>query len=188
MSLFVYDDNFLTEEEMQRFEEEYFSKQIAWRYFENTQDNYLDHTGVINTHAEDVPYFSYVPQITDGPIYDLSTQLIKKFTDKHNVDFKGVSRLKFNITPCSPVEKTLYPHVDTHDPHYVFLYYVNDSDGDTFLYEETASDQKLEKATIWKRITPKRGSAFIIDGSHYHSISPPTKNSIRCVFNANLTI
>ena len=185
--LFVYDDNFLTEEELQQFEEMYFSQELSWLYYRNTQGDDLSHSGVIDTGAKDMPSFSCSPDpIKDHKAYFLTVNMIKKFTDKHNISYKDVVRIKFNATPCSPIEKTIYPHVDTHDPHYVFLYYVNDSDGDTFLYNETKSDIKLTEATIMKRITPKRGSAFIIDGAHYHSLSPPTKNHLRFVVNANL--
>jgi hypothetical protein len=189
MSLFVYDDNFLTEEEIQEFENIYFSQDLSWLYHKSTQGDDINHIGVIDTGAEDIPSFSLSPDpIKDHEVYLLTANMIKKFTNKHDILFKDIMLIKFNATPCSPVEKTIYPHVDLECPHYVFLYYVNDSDGDTFLYNETKSNIKLTEATIMKRITPKRGSAFVIDGAHYHSLSPPTKNYFRFVVNANLSI
>lgn len=68
-------------------------------------------------------------------------------------------------------------HVDTQIPHTVVLYYVNDSDGDTFLFEGV---------NIFKRITPKKNRVVIFDGSIYHSSSGPTLNK-RAVLNFDVT-
>ena len=183
---FVYDDNFLTEEEIKAFEDIYYDEGNKWTYFPLVQDGYIDHPGVIDTHVEDVPYFTHCPN-ENSAVYNAGKELALKFLTKHNIEFKDFTRVKFNITPWSPVEKTLYPHIDTHDPHYVFLYYVNDSDGDTFLYEQTASYEKLTEATVAKRITPKRGSAWVVDGAYYHSVSPPNRTNLRAIVNINLS-
>tara|TARA_R100001463_G_scaffold12998_2_gene34727 strand:+ start:5211 stop:5768 length:558 start_codon:yes stop_codon:yes gene_type:complete len=61
------------------------------------------------------------------------------------------------------------PHVDLKFPHWVCLYYVNDSDGDTIFYKD-------DKKTEIKRVSPKRGRVAFFDGSIYHSASTPTKH------------
>tara|TARA_R110000803_G_C11842327_1_gene304764 strand:- start:71 stop:628 length:558 start_codon:yes stop_codon:yes gene_type:complete len=68
------------------------------------------------------------------------------------------------------------PHVDIDWPHWVFLYYVNDSEGETVFYNE-------QKEEI-KRVTPKKGRACFFDGSIYHSASTPNITS-RAVININ---
>jgi hypothetical protein len=67
-------------------------------------------------------------------------------------------------------------HVDMVNPHLVVLYYVNDSDGDTHLFEG------LE---IIKKIEPKKNRVVIFDGSIYHSSGTPALNK-RCVINFNI--
>ena len=73
-------------------------------------------------------------------------------------------------------------HIDTTDDHFVMLYYVCDSDGDTIIYNEQI---KSDNYTEQKRITPKQGRVVLFDGSYYHTAEQPL-NNIRCVVNYDL--
>jgi hypothetical protein len=66
-------------------------------------------------------------------------------------------------------------HNDLNMEHSVFLYYVNDSDGDTVFFKD---DEKTEI----KRVTPKKGRGVFFDGSIKHCSTRPSK-SHRCIFN-----
>jgi hypothetical protein len=83
------------------------------------------------------------------------------------------------------------PHIDVNYNHLVCLYYVNDSDGDTFLFDKTSNDIKtITKDTelnIIKKVTPKRGRVVLFNGNRYHSSSGPTKG-IRVILNFNVSI
>ena len=74
------------------------------------------------------------------------------------------------------------PHVDIIGEHFVILYYVCDSDGDTIIYNE---QKKSDSYTVQKRITPKQGRVVLFDGSYYHTAEQPL-NNIRCVVNYDL--
>jgi len=67
-------------------------------------------------------------------------------------------------------------HIDSHLPHFVVLYYVNDSDGDTFLFDGPE---------IRQRVSPKKNRAVIFDGSIYHASSNPNTTK-RAVINFNV--
>jgi hypothetical protein len=70
------------------------------------------------------------------------------------------------------------------------LYYVNDSDGDTFLFNRTKKDGPIPKDSeleILKRVSPKKGRVVLFDGSRYHSSSGPSKD-VRCIINFNVKI
>ena len=71
------------------------------------------------------------------------------------------------------------PHTDMSFQHFVMLYYVCDSDGDTIIYNE---QEKSDSYTVQKRITPKQGRVVLFDGSYYHTAEQPL-NNIRCVVN-----
>ena len=74
------------------------------------------------------------------------------------------------------------PHVDITDDHFVMLYYVCDSDGDTIIFNER---EKSEKYTIQKRVTPKQGRVVLFDGAFYHTAEQPIDN-VRCIINYDL--
>jgi hypothetical protein len=84
-------------------------------------------------------------------------------------------------------------HVDLppHLPHVACVYYVNDSDGDTIIYEQTINDvpggSQNVQLTEHKRVTPRRGRAVFFDGSRYHCSSQPTLN-YRAIINFDLTV
>lgn len=84
-------------------------------------------------------------------------------------------------------------HVNQNVPHLVLLYYVNDSDGDTILYDKTIDDipssvlypDEYCDMNITHRVTPKKGRVLIFDGRYYHAPSSPTK-SMRCIITLDL--
>lgn len=184
--MFIYDDDFLTEDEKSQVEKMFWQPNMPWNIFMSTQNNEVDHAGVVDTMVKDVPYFSTSPIENNNT---LSEYIINKFCLKHNIKYEKISRIKFNIQPSVQDQYTLYPHVDTAFDHLVFLYYVSDSDGDTILYNEKFTGEKITTPlTIMKSITPKRGAAFVVNGKHFHSITPPKKTMLRGVINANLAI
>jgi len=77
-------------------------------------------------------------------------------------------------------------HIDIPDPHYACVYYMNDSDGDTIIYEQNIHDTPPGSKHIdlveHKRVTPKKGRIAIFDGARYHCSSQPREN-YRCIIN-----
>lgn len=71
-------------------------------------------------------------------------------------------------------------HIDYEFPHAVCLYYLNDTDGDTFLFDS-------DRQTVIKRVTPKKNRALLFDGSLYHASSSPTEVP-RAILNFNLIL
>jgi len=93
---------------------------------------------------------------------------------KINLKFKQESKFDKFINP---------PHIDLTLPNnLVGLYYINDSDGDTIIYE--GNDKNNSK--IYKSIKPKKGRMVLMDGSRMHSASHPLKTKTRMVINYNL--
>ena len=120
----------------------------------------------------------------DSVFHDLFIPLIKNVCnkiDKQNVDIiKGRSFLQLPINYTG--ERVDTPHVDIVNDHFVMLYYVCDSDGDTIIYNEQV---KSDRYTVQRRITPKQGRVVLFDGSYYHTAEQPL-NNIRCVVNYDL--
>lgn len=91
------------------------------------------------------------------------------------------------MSPYNKKENTYnQPHIDFYEPHKTLIYYVNDSDGDTYFFEEISSDgeQDFSKKTVYKTMSPKQGRSVLFDGYRYHTGTNPTKNS-RILINVN---
>lgn len=86
-------------------------------------------------------------------------------------------------------------HIDLGIEHLVVLYYVNDTDGDTFIFDKKTNYKDIQSAgvtdgselAIIKKVSPKKGRVLIFDGNQYHSSSGPTEN-IRCIINFDISI
>lgn len=78
------------------------------------------------------------------------------------------------------------PHTDSNDPYYVAgIYYVNDSDGDTYFFESPPADgiTVSEELKVVGRVTPKKGNFVLFPSGAVHSANPPTHTELRCVVN-----
>ena len=69
-----------------------------------------------------------------------------------------------------------------HPYNLIGLYYINDSDGDTIIYE----GRDKNNLKIANKVSPKKGRIILFDGSQYHSSSYPLKTDKRMVINYNL--
>jgi hypothetical protein len=79
-------------------------------------------------------------------------------------------------------------HVDVAIPHIAVVYYCNDSDGNTLIFDDRYEEGKTPDYTSLKLNTvvePKAGRVAIFDGSRYHCSSQPTKN-LRCIINFDI--
>jgi len=97
--------------------------------------------------------------------------IFKKYIKKEIIHFKSILQLPLNTRKVSYDT----PHTDIEEPHTVYLYYVNDSDGETILFK----DEKIHK-----KVKPKKGRMLVFDGKTLHAAYQPIKN-IRCVLNIN---
>lgn len=80
------------------------------------------------------------------------------------------------------------PHLDFYnkdtrlgDEGEVFLYYANNSDGDTFFFEEKHIDAR--NPTIMKRVPHKKGTALLFDNRTLHASSSPRVSEYRVNIN-----
>ena len=99
-----------------------------------------------------------------------------------------IVRVKANLTYPQP-HKTLPnpPHVDeTHDDCFSMVLYLNDSDGDTVLYDKRIEDGDENLKEI-VRVEPISGRAVIFNSNRFHSSSPPKNNPHRIIINSVFT-
>ena len=108
----------------------------------------------------------------------LPVKMFEMFSERSGIEFKRILRAQANMVMQKKLDKPSPPHVDTPHKHYVFLVYLNNSDGDTILFNDDMEEIK--------RITPKRGRFVVFDGSIKHAVGVPINTKHRVVFNYNL--
>ena len=107
---------------------------------------------------------------------------IKKNTDlklSERTLYRGKSTILFPPAKNQKQESDI--HIDCNDIEMDnILYYVNDSDGDTILYEN-------DRKTVMERISPKAGRFVYFSGEIPHCASRPVENFKRMVININMS-
>jgi hypothetical protein len=126
--------------------------------------------------------------------------IIYHLQELHNGNvIKQLLRLRIGLINRMQSENNVnIPHVDFMIPHYTACYYVNDSDGDTVIYNEMlesgTTEENIQKFvesknfTIASTCSPRKNHAVIFNGHRYHSSSHPLVNKKRIVMTINYTI
>jgi len=103
-----------------------------------------------------------------------------------------LQRVKVNYNPQVNIseDECMHPHCDINKGGYTAIYYVNDSDGDTVIFNEKTMDPVFnkEELSIKKRIKSKKGRLVMFDQDYLHAGMPPTKSDYRVVINFNFKI
>ena len=95
------------------------------------------------------------------------------------------------MTTYSQESVIFEPHVDLDDPHLTSIFYVNDSDGNTVIYNEKWHPSLLPnlvvdgELTIMEEIEPVGNRLIAFDGYHMHTGHNPSKHSNRILINTN---
>ena len=118
--------------------------------------------------------------------YNLINDIIGNYVGYHLKTNVEVKRAKFNMLIRDTNISHHYPHVDigSNDLGKIktLLYYVSDSDGDTYFFNDVAPKTKT-KLTVTDQVTPKKGTAVIFDSDIFHASSSPNVSSKRIVLN-----
>jgi hypothetical protein len=62
------------------------------------------------------------------------------------------------------------------------IYYVNNTDGDTYIFNEKVPKQK-DGVSVYETVTPKKGKMLVFNSNQFHASSSPINNNIRLVLN-----
>jgi len=123
-----------------------------------------------------------------SPMTTLLLPALFTFCEKANRPFSRLLRIRLGLYPRIMLDVAHHPHVDFYYPHYNALYYVNDADGDTVLFDQTSDEVpqamlssylREDRFTVAKRVTPKKGKMIGFEGKQYHASMHPMQASHR---------
>jgi hypothetical protein len=105
-----------------------------------------------------------------------------------------IHKIKLNLQTQSSeqsIGKFSPPHVDlvgAPNNMWTIIYYVNDSDGDTVIFNERYNGKPIKNFTVNKKITPKKGKCVMFPTDYVHSGGFPFSSINRTVINFNVEI
>ena len=104
---------------------------------------------------------------------------------------KNILRARFDMTTKTPTLHIHEPHVDAVEgdvPNIACILYLNESDGDTVLFNQKGETGKIPEGidlTIKKTISPKVNRLLLFDGALIHAGHSPVNYSNRILLNMN---
>jgi hypothetical protein len=184
-------DDILTDEESKLVEQKILGYNFPWF------SNYVNYKETSKTVSEEyeskfdwcenihegVQQWHYVYKdggVTSNVAYPVVEDIIIKALNKFNVESLDIIRCKFNLQHQLTGNKKEFfntPHIDITDKkHMVMIYYVNDNDGVTRLFDN-------EQLEILAEVKSKRGRFVFMDGNVLHAGQHPINSPFRCVLN-----
>jgi len=124
----------------------------------------------------------YLESSRNSENYLISDFVLSRFLERSKYPFKSLTRSKANLTLKLPGNVGDYttPHVDSPTDHMVLIYYVNDSDGDTMIFQDH------KKELVLKKINHKKGRFVLFNGSLFHAAGINKVSDVRININFNI--
>jgi len=174
-------------------------KKIPWLlqkdiYEHNIKDktnigNFVDRNTVNTIQLSYILYHIKTNKPTSN-IYSTCIDAVNEMKIKFEIPKIKLQRIKFNLllnnSKVNNIEKYNVPHVDDiKRKNFVIIYYCNNSDGDTIIFNEKLGE-KFDKLSIKKRVKPQKNRAVFFNGNFFHTSTNPIKYEHRCVMNINI--
>jgi hypothetical protein len=182
-------DDILDEKETNHIESFLRDPKFSWflssgfNHYTNNESTIKNNSNSFSGETLLLGHTFYLNKLRNSDNYLLSDFVLNRFLDRTKISFTELIRSKANLQPSTKENNLLYttPHIDNFSAHQVLIYYVNDCDGDTFIFEDHTTGK------ILKQVSPKKGRFVLFDGSLYHSAGFAKTSDFRLNINFNIT-
>lgn len=167
-------DDFISQAVFQTLQNIVMSERMPWFCTKTSHDNDSDNS------------FEHVVS-NDQVFYIAALEIANTF----NLDINKLNRIRCGLITRDKEYTVHTPHIDLQIPHVTALLYLNDSDGETFFYDEEASYENPignPNSKIIMAVKPKENKLAFFDGRVYHSSSTPVTNKLRYAVNFNFEV
>jgi len=193
-------DNLVPKSFQNSLESLFNSQTFMWYYLDNIR---INNQSIIykDKNITDAPGLGHVifdPNsiFPSSPHLDKILPILYFLEDKLKINVHEVKRIRLRKTlQTANHNENKYnpPHIDLNDAEefYSLVYYVNDSDGDTFLFNNKFTQGDLtfnDDPIILTRVSPKKGRGFFFKGKIFHSGNCPINYKKRIIINFDFTI
>jgi hypothetical protein len=176
--------NVFSEDEIKQIEKK-FTDNFPW--YLSTADNHATVTKDVHDQFADdntvestqLTNFLFIDGKGTSSHYAVGAEILEQFCMRTNTPITKLIRIKANLQLKQDRTDDQYNtmHVDGYEPHMVMIYYVNDSDGQTILFNK---NRQLEH-----RISAKAGMCLMFPGHILHAGQPPKLSQKRILINYN---
>jgi hypothetical protein len=191
-------DNFLEDNEFNKLSEIMLSPKFPWFYIDTVSLPAVDGSLVIDPLAVETAGLNHSIFDREWNVTSFSYEYLLPLFAKIEEDFgytkdhlyRARSSLKWPKVGYTKDNYNL-PHVDYFFPHETMIYYINDSDGNTRIFDQeftrTHTDMGIgpENFTIKQQVEPKANRLVWINGFQYHTASNPINSDKRVIINLN---
>lgn len=122
----------------------------------------------------------------NNPLFAEARTIFSFLEDRTGYSFDMLGRIKANLTWPQPQHMSGVnpPHIDVpQDECISMVFYVNDSDGETVLYDKRVHEGEENLQEI-ARVEPKAGRALLFNSNRFHSSQPPVNTPYRIIINS----
>lgn len=188
-------DNFLDEYHFNELAKIVLGEKFPWFYIENVSLPIEDHI-TSDPLAIETSGLNHVSLDREWEVQSFTYNLLLPFFDKLRTELGYAESDLIRVRFSMKLQKIGYtsdnynlPHVDYYYPHDTIIFYINDSDGDTRLFDQwfdPTTGINQTKFTTQERITPKANRLVLFNGLQYHTASNPICSGKRVILNINL--
>lgn len=188
---YIYDENLFTPEQIEKYKTIFMNMPY---YMQETVGAETDGISGIGTDKTQDGLILLGDKFIYG-MPSLATPVVSEILDvfaaKYNIRVDKFLRVRVNLTVKNNDQRTLPIHTDLNGRFggYSFMYYINDSEGPTTLYNKLydGKETSFEDLSIIKEIHPKAGACAIFYSDRFHSWSYPHTSQFRLSANINFT-
>ena len=178
-------DNYLNKDTFKSITDLILSDNFPWFYNENITQDKLN---------ENIFSYGFTHIFHDGKMRntyyaELMTPIINQI--RQTVNGKDILRSRLDMTMSVSGKYLHNPHIDYPYDNITTIFYLNDSDGDTVLFDEYGKDVNTiySQSTLKEvhRVTPKANRLLIYEGNRLHTGNSPIRHKRRILLNSNFT-
>lgn len=197
--IYIFDDLVESDQQTEWINHFYARNGFPWYYNKcNCEDITIDKVSDIDDRIYEGPLFTHM-FVTDTNITSdrhlTSFQILEPLL-KHINHNALIIRAKANLQTkllCQDGKLFTTPHIDDEEQPYgdnvwVAIYYVNDSDGKTYIFNETKHSKLDSPFTIKQTVEPKAGRFVLFHMDYWHSGDYPHMSDVRILINYNLKL
>jgi len=148
--------DFFTPEEINIINQDVLGNTFPWYINPKpTTDKFIAMSHVLISRDEEKIYSS---------VFSFFNNILERFLKEHNIKYKKITRACLNLTFSD--KRFIYsdPHIDFSTPHSVCIMYLNNTKGDTYIFDEPFKGgptvfpvENIKELKVLKQIKPEQG-------------------------------